>query len=272
VHLATRWVGGRNGPVTRPSADANPGTDEEKEIVVKLYIYNIETSVVAAVIEGGCNAECEKVADGLNYDHDLYGWVYNDHGLVFSGDEPAPGEVATEQFYLINHKYVGPNQDTDRYVDADTIEIGTTPARTNSSKEVRTEGWCGTTNDWALYAHGEYDSLEAARAAIAEIFGDVRERDPNGEEFSHFSDGTVAVFKPGKHEPMSRQTTADWSYPGIRDDITADTTDERIAELVKEYEGAANAEGYTLDSDLDVFMKARRQELSDERYEDKDGE
>lgn len=171
-------------------------------------------------------------------------------------------------YYVIETKYVGPNQTQDNYVDADKIEISTTPAITNSSREERTEGWCGTTNDWAVYAHGEYATIEEARAAIATKFGEVRDSDPNGDSFESDDEDVIETYKPGKYTPMSSQATADWAYDGIQSDIEADTTDERIAELVAEYEAEANSNGYTLDSDLESLMQERRQELRDELEDD----
>lgn len=168
-------------------------------------------------------------------------------------------------YYIIETKYVGPNQTQEQYVDVDRIEISTSPAITNSSHEVRTEGWCGTTNDWAVYAHGEYATLEEARAAITEKFGDVRDCDTNGDSFESDNADVVETYKAGKFAPMSSQATADWAYEGIQSDIEADTTDERIAELVAEYEAEANSIGYTLDSDLEDLMRERRQELRDEQ-------
>lgn len=167
-------------------------------------------------------------------------------------------------YYIIETKYVGPNQTQDQYVDVDKIEISTTPAIGNSSHEVRTEGWCGTTNDWAVYAHGEYATIDEARDAITEQFGEVRDCDANGYFFKSDDENVVETYKPGKYDPMSSQATADWAYEGIQSDIEADTTDERIAELVAEYEAWANGNGYTLDSDLEGFMRERRQELRDE--------
>lgn len=170
-------------------------------------------------------------------------------------------------YYVIETKYVGPNQTQDRYVDADTIEISTSPAITNCSHEERTEGWCGTTNDRAVYAHGAYATIEAARAAITEKFGDVRDSDPNGDRFESDDDDVIETYKPGKYEPMSRQATADWAYEGIQNAIAADTSDARIAELVAEFEAEANSQGYTMDGDLADFMHERRQELRDQRNE-----
>lgn len=165
-------------------------------------------------------------------------------------------------YYIIETKYVGPNQT--QYVDVDKIEISTSPAVTNSSNEQRIDGWCGTTNDWAIYAHGEYATIEEARAAITEIFGDVRDSDDNVGSFESDDDDVVETYKPGKFSPMSSQATADWAYESLQSDIEADTSDERIAELVAEYEAVANSYGYTLDSDLEDFMQERRQELRDE--------
>lgn len=167
-------------------------------------------------------------------------------------------------YYIIETKYVGPNQTQDRYVDVDKIEISTSPAITNSSHEKRIEGWCGTTNDWTVFAHGEYATVEEARAAITEKFGEVRDSDANGGSFESYDEDVVETYKPGKYAPMSSQATADWAYEGIQEGIEAETTDERIAELVAEYEAEANSYGYTLDSDLEHFMQGRRQELRDE--------
>lgn len=167
-------------------------------------------------------------------------------------------------YYIIETNYVGPNQTQDQYVDVDKIEISTSPAITNSSHEERTEGWCGTTDGWAVYAHGEYATIEEARAAITEKFGEVRDSNANGDILESEDEDVVETYKPGKYAPMSSQATADWAYEGIQSDIGADTSDERIDELVAEYEAAANTNGYTLDSDLEYSMKARRQELRDD--------
>ena len=55
-----------------------------------------------------------------------------------------------------------------------------------------------------------------------------------------------------------------WAWEYIQSDIEADTTDERIEELVAEYEAGANLDGYTLDNGLEDLMNERRQELRDE--------
>jgi hypothetical protein len=170
-------------------------------------------------------------------------------------------------FYVIENKYTGPNQDQDQYADVDTIVISTTPAVTNSSNEERTDGWCGTTNDWAVYAHGEYETIEAARAAIAEQFGDVRDRDANWDEFESMDDDVVEVFKPGKYEPMCKEAVADWSYETAKEEITAETTDEEIAGMVDEYESEANSNGSSCAEHIEDVLIEFRDNLREEMDE-----
>lgn len=167
-------------------------------------------------------------------------------------------------FYVIENKYVGPN--VEQNIDASTIDISTTPAITNMSHEVKLHGWCGTTNDWCVNAHGAYETIEAARAAIAEIFGDVRDADPYGLVSNPEIEES---YKNGKFEPLNSEATGDWAYESIRIDIDVSTTDARIKELVIEYENNANSEGVSLHRSLEDMMLARRQELRDENdYDD----
>ena len=138
-------------------------------------------------------------------------------------------------YYIIETNYAGPNPDQN--VDADTIEIRTKPGITNSSREERTEGWLGQTNDWSRYALGEYETEEAAMAAITEKFGDTHTRDEDGdiEPWDREQDGTIYRCRPGKYAPMGEIWSKEWAYT-MRDDIAADTTDEAIEQMVKEAE------------------------------------
>jgi hypothetical protein len=171
-------------------------------------------------------------------------------------------------FYIIERKYVGPNQTDAQYCDAHTVLIQSVPGRTNSSHEERTEGWLGTTNEWAEHAHGEYETLEAARAAVEEKFGKCRESDLTWED----PDTAVELYRVGEYEPMSREATGDWIYGGLRADVTAKTTDEQLEELIAEYEAAANDEGCTLDSDAIDMAREYRDERIAERDERDDDE
>lgn len=172
-------------------------------------------------------------------------------------------------FYIIETNYVGPNKD--QHVDADEVRIQTEPGRTNSSRQERTDGWLGTTNDWAEVAHGEYETEEEAREAIEERFGECRERAVGSDPVNDDPDGcVVAVFKIGKFEKMSREWTADWINPGLQSDVTADTTDEELEALIEEWEGECNGEGYTLDSRAIDMAREYRDELIALRDEEDD--
>ena len=155
-------------------------------------------------------------------------------------------------YFLIENSYVGPNS----VCDADYVEICLKPAVGNASRETRLEGWCGTTNDWSCYAHGEYETLEDARAAITEIFGPMRE-----STVSWYDGDTVEIYKHGAYAPLSADATLEWAYDGICADVDSSTTDAEIAVLVRLYETIANSEGYTLDTDLAYFMRKFRDEI-----------
>lgn len=169
-------------------------------------------------------------------------------------------------YYVTETNYVGPNKNDDRYCDADFIEISTSPAVKNLSREVCTDGWCGTTNDWALYAHGEFETEQAAREFIQAKWAirDDEEFDPR-----YADDGVIARFKIGALEQLSRQRTEDWIYAAMQCDVTADTTDEKISELADEYESSANADGVTLESVEEIIEKFRDEKRA-ERDEDED--
>jgi len=149
-------------------------------------------------------------------------------------------------YYIISNDYIGTNRDQ-RHIDGDNIVITTTPGRTNMSNEVRIEGWLGSSNDWSRSAHGLFNTEDAARAAIPELFGECREDDDLDE---YDDDDIIARFRPGSYAPYSAENTIEWAYEGIRQDIDAATTNERIDERVAEYEADANADlGITLDED-----------------------
>jgi hypothetical protein len=179
-------------------------------------------------------------------------------------------------YYVVETNYEGPNRD--RYIDADRVEIWTVPARHNTSGRICLEGWCGTTNDWGVYAHGEYDTLEGARAAIAEKFGGVREGDVEPHErflwdYDGDDDGEIVErYRLGAFIPYTRDETAEWAWESMEQDITANTTDERLGELVDEYEAAANREGITLHDDLWDVLAEFRERLREDEEEDEDEE
>lgn len=166
-------------------------------------------------------------------------------------------------FYIVKTTWVGP---ADNHFDADTIEIRTEPARTNQSNEIKLHGWCGTTNDWSVYALGEYETIEAARAAITAEFGEVRKGD-DGESFG----SAVETYKEGKYKPLSESDTSEWLHAAIKEDVTADMNDAAITTLAERYETDANNEGFTLYGAEDLIL-GRRDEMREREAADTDAE
>ncbi len=159
-----------------------------------------------------------------------------------------------EKCFIIEENYVGPNQDQN--IDADMIKITTEPATHNMSGTPCFDGWCGTTNDWAVYARGEYKSVEAAREYIRENYKDAREIDDFYDE-----GGTIkAVYKPGKYEPLCKEETGNFIYDSLVDSVTQTTTDDEIRALVDEWEATANSEGWTLTGAYDLAVAYRNEQ------------
>nr|WP_319776016.1 hypothetical protein [uncultured Sphaerochaeta sp.] len=156
-----------------------------------------------------------------------------------------------EKCYIIEENYVGPNQD--QHIDDDVIKISTDPARKNMSKEICLDGWCGTTDDWAVYARGEYESVEAAREHIKETYKDAREIDDFYDEGGLIK----AVYKPGKYEPLCKEATGNFIYDSLKESVNASTTDAEISALVDDWEAAAHEEGYTLTGAYDMAVAYR---------------
>ena len=154
------------------------------------------------------------------------------------------------KFYVIEEKYAGPNRDQD--IDADQIKITTEPARKNMSNEVCLDGWCGTTDDWAVYARGVYDSKEAAEKAIEALYKEIRE-----VEFDDNDQSIVAVYKPGKYEPIGKEATGNFIFDSLKESVTASTTDDEISALVDEWEREANSQGCTLSGAYDMAVEYR---------------
>lgn len=151
-------------------------------------------------------------------------------------------------FYVIETEYVGPNQDSDEYLDVNTIEIRGAPGVTG-----------GVIDGWVERELGEHETIDAARAAIEVKFGPVREIEIEDED----EDGVIEIYKPGRYEPMGRNATAGWAFCDIRTDISADTTDRQIAELVEEYDDVAKRDhGLELDLyHLAQLMTGRRADM-----------
>lgn len=170
-------------------------------------------------------------------------------------------------YYVVETEYVGPNQS--QHLNDHTYNITTDAPRTNLSREVRTEGWLGTTNDWSEIARGAYDSLDEARAAVRAALGDnCRESDAED-----LDEGVVESYLVGAYEAWDAESSETWCYES-RHEVTADTTDEQIAAIVESCEEWANSENNaTLDTDaVEKMLTEYRDELREARDAENDGE
>ena len=163
-------------------------------------------------------------------------------------------------YYVYEFKYIGPNKDTPQNIDADRIEITTLPHENLTGTGLCIEGCCWTRNDWALYAHGQYETIREARSAIKAKFGAVRGTDEFGDKFEPEFDFQVAIFKPGRYMPMCTEKIWERLYYLVHDDMDKDTDKAKIKELAKEYEELVNVFGCTLGPNLIEILEEMKDE------------
>lgn len=138
------------------------------------------------------------------------------------------------KFYVIEYTDI-----TTQNPNFDHVVISEEPERTNMSNEVRTDGWCGTTNGTCVHARGEYDSIEAARTFIKAHYTEgVREVD----DFYTNGDTIIAKFLLGRYETLDSEATAAFVYDELMERIGADSSDDEIRTFADDMERAANAE------------------------------
>jgi len=139
------------------------------------------------------------------------------------------------------------------------VKIATEPARTNSSNEICTDGWCGTTNDVSVIAFGQHDSQEEAQAFIDQYFnGDLRYTD-----WDENDDDIVVVYKLGKYEPMGKEATGNFIYDSLVESVTSDTNDYELNDMVNEWEREARRNLGTLTGAYDLAVEYRDGLLSE---------
>jgi len=123
-------------------------------------------------------------------------------------------------YYVTSEEWTGPRSDTDTPDKRGVLYyIADRPSRGNSGSHPEIiNGWLGTTNDWHRAAHGEFETLEAAREKIVELGGLLRPPDTNWEteeiglpEGSEES-GVVEVY--GDHDRYTQMTEEYWVAEG----------------------------------------------------------
>ena len=143
-------------------------------------------------------------------------------------------------YYVVSREYIGPDQE--KRLNSEAYEITTEEPTTNMSHEVRTDGWLGCTNDWDAHAHGEFETVEAARSAIAELIGDNRRETSDDDNEIRFNESIVESWTVGKYEEWGADTSINWCYDGRADAVDADTTDEQITATVAQWNEEAHQE------------------------------
>jgi hypothetical protein len=170
-------------------------------------------------------------------------------------------------YYVLTCEYVGPNtRDSagNRQSCNPVATIETQPGRTNQSGQERIEGWLGTTNDWSRTAHGEFETLEAARAQCASLGCTVLVENEDS------LDGTVETYRDPA-DLADHWEAEEWFQNADPDGLAAETTDEELEQIMFREDafaagpdsGSSNPHGVIL-HDLDKWLIARRAELRGE--------
>lgn len=173
--------------------------------------------------------------------------------------------------YIVSYEYVGPVSNNDD-PPCEVYEIRTEPEHYNGgNRGICTEGWCGTTGDVAVRAHGEFDSYEEAEKALQAILDDLPEgyRELEIDDHDEFS-GIERRVSVGDCEPYGYESTCDYLLNGCAEwDISAFTTNEQINSLVEETCTFARTEGIELDENAceKVFMDLREELQNDVKDE-----
>ena len=181
-------------------------------------------------------------------------------------------------FYVIEKEFVGHadiNTGRDLIVNGHYFEVRDEPGRKNMSREVavgsRTEPvWLGTTNDWAAYARGSYETEDDANVAAC-LFAEAA---GHGHRF-------VEAGEPGAEDGWNRVYVGDEAWSNVveawelLDDLSDDElgihsgmTDLEIERLAEELEA------FALDEDMcrlwgtSDFLRSRIRDLKEEQAED----
>ena len=135
-------------------------------------------------------------------------------------------------FYVVEHEYIGSNfssaSDAEEILNNETWDILSEPPRTNLSKEIRTNGWLGSNNDWSSKAHGEFETIDEARNYVESRLGFLTLLEDGGDE-----DDLVESYRANK-ETFAVDVESWWQSCGAYEfGVTAETSDEEIRDIAK---------------------------------------
>jgi len=183
-------------------------------------------------------------------------------------------------YYVIENEYTGPNQhhiatDHKNIVNGHFFEVRTEPGRKNMSKEVAVGSssqpiWLGTSNDWAAYARGEYETAEEAISAAITLASEA------GHGYR-----LIQAGEPGAQDGWDRVYVGDEAWANLVD--AGEWLDELSYEELGIWPGmssldierlAEELEAICLDSDecrlwgTENFLRERLDELKEDLEED----
>lgn len=167
-------------------------------------------------------------------------------------------------FYVISVSYTGPNDRDSRgnfLGDTETMSITTEAPRTNMSREIRVNGWLGTTNDWSHYAHGEFEVYEDALGYVKNegFTEDVEENKAD-----------VLGTWQRKSATLEKWDAGNWLINAMGQDgvlreygISSETTDEEIKVLVERIKEEAENDGIALFGTKKCLVRLRDELIED---------
>jgi hypothetical protein len=157
--------------------------------------------------------------------------------------------MATKTYHVVETHDINTPEETRTYT------IRTTCPTTNMSGEELDNGWLGTTNDIWRYAHGAFDTIEAARALI-------QEKMPGAEQLGN--DDPESDDEIWGHDPESLWLAADWLGNSTDDEIGlhAGMTATEVDALATEIEAeAAEHDSIIITDSVESFLQRRLDDM-----------
>lgn len=108
---------------------------------------------------------------------------------------------------------------------------------------------------------GEYSSAEAALFAAQELADELHETDHNGAKLKAVNPSATHVFRPHSVKNLTLNDTILWLYERIKNEITADTTNEELHEFIDQCKLEAKNNNRQLHDGLEGYLKNHRFEL-----------
>lgn len=121
-------------------------------------------------------------------------------------------------YYVLSSVYNGPN--SQQNLRGNCVWITEAPPKNNGRGEVQTEGWLGTRNDWAMFSHGEYESLRAAEKVAQEVIDASEYAGAYGEsDNAYLATGDESAIAAWDLAALNQVSVADWDDLSFRQEI-----------------------------------------------------